>query len=433
MLHGIKLAMNGRGAGDLLENDKGIAYAQRVVTDLLRWFPQLQAAVEENDKTWCTLGYNMKTVASTAQEIYGEQHPMMVMLESLQSASAKVASVQGHELEDERAKASTELREFNECLRSLRTLQEECVQTLKNKMYYQGKVDGIRRRDTEKSAKKKPNEKEVEKRLRNEQKLTEVNGLLDFKSDKLTRELSAILERKDKVLGTVLACYVHTQNCNFARNPMPAVIAYMPTTSPSSFQERSQGFSQHSSSLSNGGAAQRHSSYDQPPRAPSPPSSYDHQSRAASAHSSYDQPSRGPSPPPSYEQPPRAPSPTLGKVASYDQPRRASPPASPQRDQREQQQAHRYSNPTLSDEPSYQNLYPSSSEQAPGAEMYAYGAHMPLATQEHKNGGGQLRVGRPGSNASSEVQRPTDSTAATYVEHLQGGGTAPTPPPAPFY
>lgn len=410
MLHGIKLAMNGRAGGDVLENDQGIAYANRVVTELLRWFPQLQAAVEENDKTWCTLGYNMKTVASTAQEIYGEQNSMMVMLESLLSASAKVASVQGHELEDERARASNELREFNECLRSLRSLQEECVQTLKNKMYYQDKVDGIRRRDTEKSAKKKPNEKEVEKRLRNEQKLTEVNGLLDFKSDKLSRELAAILERKDKVLGRVLSCYVHTQNCNFARNPMPAVIAYMPVLSPRA----------PNSQYSDCGAPQRHASYGQPPRAPSPPSSYDPSSRAFSAPSGYEHASPGPSPPSEYDQPPRAPSPVLAPASSYDQPPRESSPP-PQ-----------YAKRASADETSNQKLYPASG-QAPGPESYVHDMQAPGGGLELKESGGQMPLQQSRSNGVSGNRGPSDNTAAAYVEQFPDGVPTATPPPAQFY
>lgn len=411
MLHGIKLAMNSRAGGDVLENDQGIAYANRVVTDLLRWFPQLQAAVEENDKTWCTLGYNMKMVASTAQEIYGEQNSMMVMLESLQTASAKVASAQGHELEDERARASNELREFNECLRSLRALQEECVQTLKNKMYYQDKVDGIRRRDTEKSAKKKPNEKEVEKRLRNEQKLTEVNGLLDFKSDKLSRELAAILERKDKVLGTVLSCYVHTQNCNFARNPMPAVIAYMPVLSPRA----------RNSQYSDSGPPQRHASYGQPPRAPSPPPSYDAASRALSAPSGYEEASPGPSPPSEYEQPPRAPSPVLAPSSSYEQPPQTS-----------SQQGPPYASAAPGDEASYQKVYPASG-QAPGPESYVYGTQAPMSAHELKEGGGQLPLRQAGSNPGDENRGPNSSATGAYEKQFPGSGPTATPPPAQFY
>lgn len=429
------MAMNGRAGGDVLENDRGIAYANRVVTDLLRWFPQLQAAVEENDKTWCTLGYNMKMVASTAQEIYGEQNSMMVMLESLQTASAKVASVQGHELEDERARASSELREFNECLRSLRTLQEECVQTLKNKVYYQGKVDGIRRRDTEKSAKKKPNEKEVEKRLRNEQKLTEVNGMLDFKSDKLARELAAILERKDKVLGTVLSCYVHTQNCNFARNPMPAVIACMPALTPRSSNIRglSSAVSTEVSQYSDAGPAQRHPSYGQPPRAPSPPPSYDTDLRTASARSGYAEPSPGPSPPSEYDQPPRAPSPTFAPESSYEQQPRPSRTLSAPRQDHDHQLAPRYSNTASADETSYQNLYPSS-EQPPGPESYAYGTQAPVSGHVLQEEGAQMPLREARSSEGGENRGPAVGKVASYIEQFSSDGAATaTPPPAQFY
>jgi hypothetical protein len=275
MLHGLKLAITGRNEKDILQSDESIAYANQVVTDLQKWFPQLQAAVEETEKTWNSISYNMKTVASTAQEIYGETNTMQIVLESLQAASAKVASVHYGELAEERAKASADLREFNECIRSLRSLHVECVQTLKNKVYYQGKVDVMRKKDAEKSAKRGKNDKDAEKRLRNEQKLNEMTGELRFNCDKLSRELETIVSRKENVLAAVLKCYIHTQNYNFARNPMPAVIACMPCTSPNTVlggrlpgfaPERSQCDSAHFDSS----MLVPRLSFDQPPRAPSP-------------------------------------------------------------------------------------------------------------------------------------------------------------------
>lgn len=375
MLHGLKLAINGWSDKDLPGSDEGIAYANQVVTDLLKWFPQLQAALEENERTWCTLGYNMKKVASTAQEIYGEMNPMQIMLERLQAASAKVSTAQGNDFQNERNKATTGLRDFNECIRSLKSLQEECVQTLKNKVYYQGKVDAIRRKDTEKSAKKKVNDREAERRLRNEQKLTEVSGLLLFQSEKLSRELHGVLERKERVLETVLRCYIHTQNYNFANNPMPAVIASMPTTSSpvSALEGLSPGFSPEDSQIV---------SQHFVPRAPS------------------------------FDQPPRAPSPTI-EQKSY-----------------QQQLIHQYSAPTP-DEARHVGLYPPASRQSSVPAVYAYGESTTAVGLDTATGNEHLSVTRPGPDPVNAPQ--TNLTSARFAEPTRANALSPPPPPPEFY
>lgn len=232
MLHGIKMGLSGQNGKSLIESDECLKKSGMVVSDLQSWFPQLQAAIEENEKTWSSLGYNMKKVASTSQEIYGEGSPMQIMLEGLQVAGSRVIRPDASDnLSEERSKSAADLRAFNERIRGLRQNQEDCLATMKNKVYYQEKVETMRKKENEKSAKKRASatEKEAEKRLRNEQKLTEVSTKLCTQIDNLSRELDATLSKKEEVLAKVLNCYIHTQNYFFARNPMPAVLANMPS------------------------------------------------------------------------------------------------------------------------------------------------------------------------------------------------------------
>jgi hypothetical protein len=224
IVHGIKLAINGRGEKDVLQSDERLFEATRLLSELQTWFPQLQAAIEENDKSWINLGYSLRKIASTAQEIYDEDHAMQTMLETLQDASAQVIRPEvSDDVEDERARAVAELREFNERIRSLRLLHTECMKALKDKDYYVTKVEAMRVSETK--ATKKVSEKLVEKRMRNEAKLNEVNGELLYKGEKLTRELHVMAERKEQVLGLVLQSLIQTNNLYFSLNPMPAVLA----------------------------------------------------------------------------------------------------------------------------------------------------------------------------------------------------------------
>lgn len=232
MLHGLKLVMNGRGDRTVLDSDARLRDADKVISELQRWFPQLQVAVEENEKTWATLGYNLRTVSATSQEIYSESHAMQPMLEALLGAGKQVMPpAAGDRLAEERTQSFAELRAFNDAIRELRTLQSECVGALKNKDYYANKVETMR---VNESKKKKVTERDVEKRLRNEQKLNEVTSELSYKTDKLQRELDAATERKESVLNLTLHAFIHTQNHYFGRNPMPHVVAALPRRSPTS-------------------------------------------------------------------------------------------------------------------------------------------------------------------------------------------------------
>lgn len=271
MLHGIKMAMTRRDEKAVLGSDEKIAAVTSSLTELQAWFPQLQVAVEDNEKIWSKLGFNLQTVSATAREIYAETNPMQIMLASLQDASGKVMRPDASEdLDGQRLRASGELREFNERIRALKLLHTDCVQTLKNKDYYKSKVETMRLKENEK--KKNLSDREVEKRLRNEQKLNEVTAELSFKSEKLGIELDDLLAKKDRVLGLVLESYVHTQNYYFGRNPMPHVLASMPSNiSPSPiYSGAAQGLNHDTSTGPAISQYNHHVAMEQPPRAPSP-------------------------------------------------------------------------------------------------------------------------------------------------------------------
>lgn len=267
MLHGIKLALSAKGDRVLLETNQRLREADRVLTELRRWFPQLQAAFEENQKIWASLAYNISTIAKTAQEVYHEHHKLQLPIDSLASAGDCVLTpVGGKVIHDERTRAVDQLRAFNDCIRQLRAEQMECVSALKNKEYYSSKLETIRANESKK--KKKVTDKEADRRLRNEQKLRDYSTQLAYQTDKFHNGLQKVLDKKELLLELVLSSYVRTQDFYFSLNPMPAVLSLLQTRiSPRALYE----LHGYTSALPH---ASFHSSYSeelaQPPRAPSP-------------------------------------------------------------------------------------------------------------------------------------------------------------------
>ncbi|PXF43182.1 hypothetical protein BWQ96_07126 [Gracilariopsis chorda] len=267
MLHGIKLALSAKGDRVLLETNQRLREADRVLTELRRWFPQLQAAFEENQKIWTSLAYNISTIAKTAQEVYHEHHKLQLPLDSLASAGDCVLTpVGGKAIHDERTRAVDELRAFNDCIRQLRAEQMECVSALKNKEYYSSKLETIRANESKK--KKKVTDREADRRLRNEQKLRDYSTQLAYQTDKFHNELHKALDKKELLLEMVLTSYVRTQDFYFALNPMPAVLSVMQSRiSPRALYEL-HGYTNAAP------LASLHSTHSddlaQPPRAPSP-------------------------------------------------------------------------------------------------------------------------------------------------------------------
>lgn len=225
MLHTVKLALSSRGEKELLATDQRLQEADQTLAELQRWFPQIQIAIDENEKTWTTLGYNIRALSRNAQEIYPTEHPIQYILEHLHTAGSEVVLPgRTHALYEPRARAASDLRAFNDRIRELRSLQIGCVAALKEKEYYHAKVETLR---VNEGRKKKVTERDVDKRLRNEQKLAEVVNELNFKWDRLQKELAAVEGEKGELMEDVLWAFARTQQYFFQLNPMGVVLSLL--------------------------------------------------------------------------------------------------------------------------------------------------------------------------------------------------------------
>lgn len=223
VLHNVKVALSGLADKTVLATDQCLREADHTITQLQRWFPQLQVSVEENEKTWSRLGFNIRNVAKHAQEIYAPEHSNQYMLDHLQAAGESVRSpTREHALYSERGRATTQLRAFNEKIREVRSLHSECVTALKEKEYYHTKVETLR---VNEGRKKKVTERDVDKRLRNEMKFSDVEVQLRLKWERLQRELEDVEACKESVLELVLLTYIKMQDYYFGRNPMGPVLS----------------------------------------------------------------------------------------------------------------------------------------------------------------------------------------------------------------
>lgn len=229
MLHTVKVALSGLGDKSVLATDQRLREADHTITQLQRWFPQLHVSVDENEKTWSTLGHNIRSVSQQAQEVYAPDHPNQYMLDHLRAAGESVRPPsREHALASERGRASAQLRAFNEKIREVRNLHSECVSALKEKEYYHTKVETLR---VNEGRKKKVTERDVDKRLRNEMKFSDVEGQLRFTWERVQQELEDVEACKESVLELVLLAFVRTQDYYFGRNPMgPALSLFKPQT-----------------------------------------------------------------------------------------------------------------------------------------------------------------------------------------------------------
>lgn len=269
MLHGIKLVISGRGDKFLLEADQRLREADRILTELQRWFPQVQAAYEENEKIWMSLGYNTCTMAKTAREIFSEDHRLQLPLDSLSVAGECILKPPGGEgLIDERSRTAGELRAFNDCIRQLRAIQTDCITALKNKEYYAVKLESIRA--TESKKKKKMTDREAERRQRNEQKLNDYSTQLAYQTEKLQTELQRALDKKELILEIAVCSFIRTQDFFFSVNPIPSVLTtLMSRVSPRAMHEL-DGHNGMGLFGSVGLHSRNSMELQAPPRAPSP-------------------------------------------------------------------------------------------------------------------------------------------------------------------
>lgn len=223
MVHTVKLALYGMGDKTVLATDQQLREAGQEIEKLQRWFPQLQVSVEENDKTWRALSHNLCSVAAHALELYDADHPNRYMADHLHAAGKSVRAPSGeHALCAERKRATAELRAFNERIRGARALHSECVAALKEREYYSAKVEAMR---VNEGRKKKVSEREVDRRLRNEMKLSETEAAVRYGWQRLADEVRDVEACKGDVLELVVLAFVRTQDYYFGRNPMGPTLA----------------------------------------------------------------------------------------------------------------------------------------------------------------------------------------------------------------
>lgn len=222
-MHNVKVALYGLGDKTVLATDQRLRETGETIEKLQRWFPQLQVSIEENEKAWRCVGHNIQTVAEQAQQVYNSEHANRYMLDQLHAAGVCVRPPTGeHGLHAERSRAMSELRAFNERIRELRKLHTECVGALKEKEYYHAKVEAMR---VNEGRRKKVTEREVDRRLRNEMKLSEMEMHVRYRWQRLGEEVGEVEDGTERVLELVLLAFARTQDYMFSRNPMRPTLA----------------------------------------------------------------------------------------------------------------------------------------------------------------------------------------------------------------
>lgn len=220
MLHGIKVALSRRGSK--AGTDERLRTSDTLLCELERWFPRLQKALVENEKLWYSVGHNICTVSKTAQEIYDEEDVMQYTLDMLHAAGEAIlhpADTEGRM--EKRHACMSDLCAFNERVKEIRRLHNECLCAVRNKEYYQGKVEGLRMGERRKS---RVGERDVERRLRNEDKLKGCLCEMNLKTDCMMDCVCEVVDRSERVLKNVLESYVKSQDFYFGRNQMPPVL-----------------------------------------------------------------------------------------------------------------------------------------------------------------------------------------------------------------
>lgn len=225
MLHGLKVVMAGQGRTATLTADQRVREADETLTYLQKWFPQLEAAVEDNERVWSSVNCNWKSVSKAYQQLLPENHHLYKTAVALHDAGSTLGKpLGGQTLHDEYSTNYVELRAFNESIRQLRALLAECVSAMKNRDYYASKLDAMLINEGKKKA--GPTEKEVEKRVRNEQKLANNAALVHLTTEKMHYGLEKLLGSKEMLLEKVLRGYVKTQDYIFNSKPIaPVVVA----------------------------------------------------------------------------------------------------------------------------------------------------------------------------------------------------------------
>jgi hypothetical protein len=210
--------------------------AKRIISDMCREFSKLEAALEENAKLRANLVRNIQRVGWMAGGMYDDGHPIHCTLRVLHCASehamhhtrvhnaqfpARHAESSGvHGLCPENSSRSTDLSEvrmFNGKLCSLQRMQAECIALARKKHHYLQKVEKMGRKNL-------VGDRDVQRRLRNEQKLNETVGQLIYLKEKLFVEIEMCVEQKERVLTSAVESYLRANHCFYKLNPVETAV-----------------------------------------------------------------------------------------------------------------------------------------------------------------------------------------------------------------
>lgn len=246
MFQNIKLALTGRSDETILKSDARLHDADVVLQDLQRLLPKLEAALDENENLWASLGHNLTTTAGTLKSLFPATSTRMhVTLDALTSAGFHISKCRTHHpLSTESATCRAELRAFTAVVDELRATFAATVDAFRTRERYRAKVEVLV--EAENANRRRQTDREVARRIRNEQKLNQVGREADVLAEKLQDQVDQTVIKKRVVVNTVVMKFLHFQHAHLAGDRMAPVIAAFSAVSTSSNMR--QGHNQGSKS-----------------------------------------------------------------------------------------------------------------------------------------------------------------------------------------
>lgn len=239
MLHNLKLVLTGRPDDSVLKLDPRLLDAQLVLQELQRELPKLEASLDENEKLWASLGHNVTTTAGALKSLYPATNTRMhVTLDALTSAGTHISKCRTHTpLSTDTVACRAELRAFFGAVESLRTTFAATIDAFRTRERYRSKIDVFL--EAENGTRRRQTDREVARRIRNEQKLNQVGREADVLAEKLKDQVNQTLVKKSVVMNTVVMTFLKIQNAHLSGDRMSPVLAAFSATSTSGHKHSS--------------------------------------------------------------------------------------------------------------------------------------------------------------------------------------------------
>lgn len=235
MLHSIKLQIAANGKKTLLSCDERISDIDSSLKLLLRTFPVVQARIEENERAWGALSTSVRGMGAACRAAAAVPTTIDAQLDTernlrrvqeLQCAADALCAA-GEQLPAPRVnRAHRALRALNESVRALRARQEQALAALRNREYYSRKVAMMVATEVRRGG--PVPERDLQRRLRNEQKLAEAQADLALRTDRMERDLDVIMRQKDQVLAQSMRVFVELQMNCFDPSAVEPVLGTIP-------------------------------------------------------------------------------------------------------------------------------------------------------------------------------------------------------------